>query len=187
MITSCLAAMALAITAGSPGQESIKSPRMEEIERAMYVRMTDQVDAWFEQGDYPRSINLLKFQSALYPTDYEAVSNLGYLLESTEGWDEALSWYVWFRRGNPKLNDGALPEADFYFRRKAYARVPALLEPMIPLKPHPNAYRELAHSYERIGLLTDSKRIWETYLKLHPEDQTGKRNLDRVLSKIKGK
>lgn len=150
-------------------------------------RVTRQMDAWFKDGDFPRVIQTLKFQTNLYPDDYEAATNLGWLLESTERPDEALATYIQFRRNNPGDADAAFPEANFYFRKKAYDKVPPLLEKSIRMSPapHPNAFRILAHSYERMNLLSDSLRIWRMYVAKAPEDGAAKTNLAKVERKIK--
>ena len=61
-----------------------------------------------------------------------------------------------------------------------------LVVPTLERHLHPNSYRILAHSYERLGRFKDSKRVWEAYLQVHPEDETAKKNLQRVIGKIGG-
>ncbi len=161
--------------------------RMDRIWKAANDRMVEQNDHWFKKGDFPRAIQLMRYQVELAPWDYEAVTNLGWLLESTKQYDEALAVYIKFRLRNKSNVEAAFPEADFYFKRRAYAKVPPLLEPTIAKKPHPNSYRTLAHSYERLGLLKDSQRVWEGLIKLTPDDGAAKLNLDRVKKKLQNK
>ncbi len=120
----------------------------------------------------------------LEPNDYETVTDLGFLLESTEQYDEALAIYVKFRKDNPKLADGPLPEASFYFKRKTWSKVPPLLQPSLALNPGQQTFRMLAQSYEKIGLLADARKTWIAFLKLFPNDLPAKASLKRVESKI---
>lgn len=163
------------------------SRRMAEIWDAVRTRLERQSDAWFDDGDYPRAVNSLRVMNTLWPNEYEVATDLGWLLFSTEELDEELAVYVRFRKDNSKDPDASWPEANFYFRKKLYGKVPPLLEPSVSMKkhPHPNSYRILAHSYERLGLLKDSKRIWEALLMLVPSDEPAKNNLRRVENKLR--
>lgn len=159
--------------------------KVDRVWQALHARLERQNDYWFDKGEFPKTVQLLKFGADFFPTDGELVTNLGWMLENIDRYDEALAVYVRYKNDNPADKDSAWPEANFYFARKAYAKVIPLLEPTISKDPHANSYRTLAHSYERLNMLNDSKRIWETYLKKHPEDLTAKQNLDRVLKKLK--
>lgn len=169
----------------TPGGAPDADPaRVNAIWNRMIDRFNVQNDRWFEDGDFPRNIQLLRVMNGLFPDDWEVATNLGWLLESTENDAEALSVYVRFRLENPTYADATFPEANFYFRHRAYAKVPALIEPSLNLKPHANSFRILAHSYERLGMLADSRRVWEAYIKLNPNDDPAKNNLRRVMGKI---
>ena len=163
-----------------------ESSRIRAIWRVAHERLELQNDYWFDAGDFPRTIQALRMMQSLYPNDYENATNLGWLLESTEQWDDALAVYIRYGKENPDDPDAVYPEANFYFMKKAYAKVPPLLEPSLPRKPHPNSFRILAHSYERLGLLKDSARVWNSYIALAPADGAAKVNLARVERKMKG-
>lgn len=158
--------------------------RQQSIWNAAHNRFVDQLDYWFEDGDYPRCIQLLRVLSDLEPENYHLATDLGYLLESIEEHDEALAVYVRLRKDNPKDPDATFPEANFYFKKKIYAKVPALLEPSIMMKPHANSFRILGHSYERMGLLMEAKRVWTAYLAANPNDDPARNNLRRINDKI---
>lgn len=167
-----------ALSIAAPNEDP--DPRLDAIWVAAESRMSDQIDQWFEVGDYPRCIQLLRVWYAFEPHDYDVATNLGYLLKSTEAYDEELAVYVKYRKENPEDPDGPFPEANFYFERKVYSKIPALLEPTLKRKPHGNSYRRLAHAYERLGLLTDCVRIWTAFLAVSPKDGAAKSNLQRV-------
>lgn len=169
----------------APAQK-LDSKRMNSIWSAANDRFSRQTDAWFEDGDFPRVVQLLRMHYELDPSDIEIATNLGWMLENIELNEEALAVYIGLRTKNPKDPDAAFPEANFYFLKKAYAKVPPILEPTMKNKPHPNSFRVLAHSYERMKMYADSKRIWEHYLTVDPRDEAAKVNLARVNKKLTG-
>ncbi len=171
---------ALVSAAGQPKKQT----RQDAIWDVAHNRFVDQLDYWFEDGDFPRCVQLLRIMADLDPHDYNVVTDLGWMLENIEMDDEALAVYVRFRKDNPKSADASFPEANYYFGQKLYAKVPALLEGTLAMKPHANSFRILAHAYEKMGQLSDCKRIWTTYLKVNPADETAKVNLRRVEGKL---
>lgn len=184
-----LLALAMLVVAGSAVAKGGVPPwrqdqRSQTIWNAAHNRFVDQLDYWFEDGDYPRCIQLLRVLNDIEPDNYDIATDLGYMLESTEEPDAALAVYVRFRKENTSNPDSAFPEANFYFKTKSFAKVPPLLEPTLTQKPHPNSYRLLGHSYEKLGLLADSKRVWTQYLTVNPNDEAAKNNLRRVNDKI---
>jgi cytochrome c-type biogenesis protein CcmH/NrfG len=142
-------------------------------------RMITQQNAWFEDGDFPACVNILRIESEKYPADYEIWTNLGWMQENIQDWTGALATYEKYRKLNPTLPDRSLPEATFYFMRKDYKPIPALLEPVIKEKCHPNNYRVLAWSYERLKDYPAAVRVWKTYIDTGLPDLTAKRNLAR--------
>lgn len=182
----------LAILAGaslSHGIEPKVDPaRMQVIWGAFHDRLHVQNDVWFDDGEFPRVIQLLRVICAMEPSDYEQATNLGWMLENVERWRDALAVYVAFRKNNPKSSEAYYPEAKFYFDQKLYSKVPPLLEPTIAMstKPHANTYRLLALAYEKLGLLSNAKRVWATLIARDPNDGAAKVNLGRIDRKMKG-
>ena len=159
--------------------------RIETILNAAQNRMYRQSDYWFEDGDFPRCINLLRFMFRAWPSHYEISTDLGWMLENVENDAEALKVYKEYRKLNPDDPEAAYPEANYYFLKKQYEKVPPIIDPTLAKKPHPNSFRICAHAYERTGKFADSKRVWEMLLKLTPDDGPAKVNLKRVEDKIK--
>jgi tetratricopeptide (TPR) repeat protein len=176
-----LAGLTSLVRAGDP-------PRVQEAMRAMFMRIEAQNDRWYKDGDFPRIVQALRFQSDLYPESEDVLTNLGWMLSNIERDPETILVYAAFRRRFPNNPNSPYPEANHYFLKKAYDRIPALLEPSLKLKekPHPNSYRILAHAYDRLGLLADSERVWMEYLKLLPNDAPAKLNLEKVRRKRAG-
>ena len=150
-------------------------------------RISTQIDAMFDDGDFPAVIQLLRVQAEMYPADYEVWTNLGWMEENVEQWDAALATYVRYKRQNLNEPDHALPEANFYFMRKMYAKVPPLMEEAIKNpKVHANSYRILARSYEKQNMLTDAARVYRLLVERDPNDGAAKANLKRVEGKLDG-
>lgn len=162
-----------------------KAQRQAAIDGAMRNRIADQTDIWFDDGDFPRIIQLLKALYEFSPTDYEVATDLGWMLENVEQYDAALATYVRYRKENAAMPDAAIPEANFYFMRRLYSKVPPILEKSIGPTLHPNGFRILGHSYDRLGMLNDSRRVWKLYTDRYPQDLRAKENLRRVEDKIK--
>lgn len=181
-----LGLFSFAVLAGSAPAAKDDTPRVNAIWQHALGRLNLQNDYWFDAGDFPRTIQTLRMMNSVYPDDYEVATNLGWLLESTDQFDEALVVYIRFGKENADRPDAAYPEANFYFMQKAYAKVPPLIEPTLERKPHPNSFRILAHAYERLGMLQDSARVWKSYSAMAPWDEAAKNNLRRVENKMKG-
>ncbi len=161
-------------------------PRITAILDASNDRITQQLNAWFDEGDFPACIQLLKVQVQMYPHDYDIVTNLGWMQENVEQWSDAEATYAQYKAQNANDPDAPLALADYYFRRKQYDKIPSLLEPAIAgaRHPHPNAYRILAHTYDRLKRYSDSLRVWDVYIALAPADDAAKVNRTRVQKKL---
>lgn len=153
------------------------------------ARVARQVDAWFQDGDFPRCVGLLRLQASYAPNDYEVATNLGWLLESMRKDDEALAAYEVYGRDNPNDPDAKLPVAMLYNSRRKYEEMVKTLEPVIAQeatkRPHPNVYRLLAKGYERLKMYDRAIAIWELQLKRFPNDLPAKANIARVRAKMK--
>ena len=169
------------------GVSGAQDTRQNAIWEAYTSRVIQQVDRWFDDGDFPRCIQILRVNHELNPADYETTTDLGWMLGNIEKPDEELTIYISYRKAYPTLPDAALPEATFYFLKKMYERIPAIVEPKLAMKPHPNNFRILAHAYEKTGQLKKSKETWEMYIKLQPSDETAKNNLNRVVKALEKK
>lgn len=158
-----------------------------QIQEAMLSRLNQERDGWFGEGDYPAVTHNLEYVVRWTPNDYERVTDLGWMYSNMRQFDRELSVYVRFRQNNPEMADAPFPEANFLYRRDAFARVIALLRPTIDMepKPHPNNYRMLAQSYEKMGLLQEAVKVYDALLAYVPEDATSARNRDRILNLLK--
>jgi len=155
-------------------------PQVDRILRSAKERQSTQNDVWFKLGDYPRTIQNLKFMAEQDPSDYETVTSLGWLLFSTERYSEEWATYTRFARMNPEMPDGALPLGEMLFNRKVWSAIPPLLEPRMQkfeAKLHPNNFRFLGLAYQRLGDLPAAIQVFEAGLRVHPEDIGLQRNL----------
>lgn len=185
MITQILPTLAslLALTTSTSDQAASKA-RLDAIWDAADDRVSRQIDIWFNQGDYPKAIHGLTMQTHYYPHDYDVATNLGWMLENTEEWDKALGVYEGFQKANPGDKDAALPVGQYYWMKKQYAKVPPIFEPVLSKHPHPNIYRILANSYEKMKKYDQAIRVWKTYLAVYPNDGQAKVNLARDEKKL---
>jgi tetratricopeptide (TPR) repeat protein len=161
--------------------------RDEAIWSYVQARMDQQIDVWFDDGEFPKAIQALRFENGIFPHDYEVATNLGWMQENVEDYASATTTYERYLRQNPKDVDAPLPLAQLYFRQKQYAKVPPLLTSAIKRTPppHGNVWRILAHSYDRLNELEKSRDVWKAYIKAVPGDEAAKANLRRVEDKIK--
>ncbi len=194
-VITALAFIAMTQTGGeSPKQQpsglpakkvAAPKPKTAEqmVETAIYNRLNQQADIWFKDGDYPKIIQMLKIQNGFDPADYEAATNLGWLLESIEKPEEAAEVYERYAVSNPNDPDSALPRAQQHFLKRRWKEAIAAGEKFLTPKSHPNLYRIVANSYERLKEYKKSRATWERYLKLHPDDAPAKARLATVIKK----
>lgn len=169
----------LALASPAAAQTPSKA-RVDAIWSAAMDRIVTQNDAWFEDGEFPKCIQSLRIQYELNPADYEIATNLGWMLGNIEETAEEVAVYTRYKRENPSDPDAVLPLAQFYGMKRQFPQVITLLEPWDKTKSHPNAWRLLANAYRRQGMLKDSQRVYQAFIKLHPNDESAKANLRRV-------
>lgn len=182
-------AVVLALGFGAP-----PSDRTELIWSYADARLSRQIDQWFTDGDFPRSIQGLREQWAYSPRSYEVATNLGWMLENVRQDDAAIEIYQEYRRNVPDDPDGLLPEAMLQNSRQRPARVIEILAPFVATldvngtrpdggKPHPNVFRLLAKAYERTGSPEKAIATWELQLRAYPGDAPAQTNIRRVRAK----
>ncbi len=174
-------------SAAPMGPPPSEAQRLDEIWSAVNDRIGTQVDIWFNNGEYPKLIQLLEFQQEMTPSNYDTATNLGWMYENIQDYESALAVYLRYRDQNPNEPDNLMPTAEMYFRIKKFPEVIKYVAPIID-RPHlhANHYRILAQSYERTGKLKDAERILMKYIAIDPEDGQAKVNLARVQRKLKG-
>jgi tetratricopeptide (TPR) repeat protein len=158
--------------------------RLDEIWDHVDNRIITQSDVWFELGEFPLCVSLLRVQSGYAPDDFDIVTNLGWMLENIERVDDAREVYLDF--GNRHKSDpNAMYSLGFsYYNYKRYDDAIKVLEPTLIHNPGPNTYRTLAKSYEKKGQPKDAVRIWELELKKFPNEPTAIANIKRVKAKL---
>lgn len=161
---------------------------VERIWEHVDLRMVRQIDVWFDNGEFPRIISMLRARWHLSPTDYEMATDLGWMLENVKETEEAIEVYEKFIKVSPKDPNVRYPLAFLYNQKKQFEKVVALLEPTLTMKPVPdaNSFRTCAKAYERLGKFKDAIRVWEMQLKAYPGDLPAKANIDRVKKKMGG-
>lgn len=167
----------------APAEES----QVQRLLQIAEMRARYQTDDWFEGGDFIKSAQLLRTRAELFPNNYEIWTSLGFMLKNTGQEDAEIAAYLRFHQTNPQDPDSSFPAAEWFFMKHGYLQVIRLLGPEAKRTPppHPNSFRLLAHSYNRVGLMADSLRIWNKYLEIAPDDEAARIQRDRVQSLVK--
>lgn len=185
---AAIAACSLACVAPAQLKEMTSTPGASRITAAAYWRISAEKDSLFNDGEFPSAIQIISWEIIWRPNDYEAVTDLGWMYGNIERPDLELATYIRFKQQFPENPEAYYPEAQFYFLKRSYKNVVAILEPTLEFetKPHANSYRILAHSYERLGFYEKALETWDKYLLLDPTDDAAKANRDKVKAKLSG-
>lgn len=194
MKSLCMACLFAACISAASAQDAptvakpkvVGSSNVDQVFAAADEFMARQVDLWFDAGDFLVAAQLSGIRYAAYPSDYELLTNFGWMLENTSRGQQALELYMQFRKTYTEDPDRALAEATYYFIHKNFAPLPSLLEPVIDEACHANNFRMLARAYDRLGKLDDAIRVYEALVKRDPADQTAKANLEQLRKKKSG-
>lgn len=155
--------------------------RMDIIMDSMDTRLINQSDRWFDDGEFPMVISLLRLQCDMDTTNYDLWTSLIWMYGNIEDRTKELAAAIEFRELNRTWGEAWYPEAEIYFRRGMRAKAIPLLEQAIILGPvHPNSYRLLGNSWRSLGFPAQAVRVWEAMLKLYPSDERAKAQLDRA-------
>lgn len=173
-------------TAPKPPAATRSEPsRMDRILLASLERTTMQKDYLFDDGDFPRVINILRWQCDMLPTGYELWTDLIWMYGNVEDRENQLGTAIEFRTLNPKWSEAWYPEAEIHYLRRNFIRVIPLLETSISLgRAHENNYRLLAQAWRRLGFTKEAIRVWEKMLESYPNDVRAKTQLDRAKAEL---
>jgi len=183
-----VAALVLSHSAAAPAEGLATSQqRQVAIWAAVYNRTNTQIDVWWDQGDFPAIISLLRYQAELFPNDYDIATNLGWMYENVKDNSNAEAAYRRYAARNPNDPDAVLPIVQKAYMAKDYKRVISVANPAITRKGvHANVFRLLAHSYERTGDFKNALRVWESYLAINPNDLTAVKHRNTMKTKVNG-
>jgi tetratricopeptide (TPR) repeat protein len=170
--------------AGLTKPKVTETGRMGEIFGAYQERIADQIDNDFEEGDFPRIINLLKVQADLDRSAYETWTDLIWMLGNVQLYDEQITTARQFRNFNPTKSEAWYPEAEIYFLKRSSLKVIPIMEEALKLpgRHDPNSFRILALSWTRLGFKTEAIRVWEAMIKQYPNDERAQAQLQRLKS-----
>ena len=162
----------------------VPQDRISEIWDHVDNRLVTQSDVWFERGEFPMCISMLRVQYAYSPNDQDVMSSLGWMLENVEQIDDARGVYIDFSKNNPDNADAIFSLGFSYYNKKDFDNTIKFLEPSLTKNPSPNTYRILAKAYEKKGKFSDAVRVWEVELKRFPGEPTAIANIKRVKAKM---
>ena len=185
LASALIAAAAMPVVAqeGEPDEDRVKDIMWHVEDRA-----GAETEAWYNDGDYPRAIQNLRIRSRLRPWDDNITTDLIWMLGNVKYEGERLAVAMRFRKENPDNPDRGLPEAQVYFPKRIYFKIPPLLEDdiMSDPPPHGNTFRMIGHSYSRLGFHEDALRVWNQYLKHFPDDPRFQMLRDREIAALSG-
>jgi hypothetical protein len=182
-----LSLCALACLPTLPAVAQDKS-RVDEILFHAEQRADHESNASYEDGDYPRSIQLLKMRYEIRPWDGELATDLIWMLGNIEDYGGALLFSKRYKLDNPKDPDHGLPEATLYWTWRCFEKIPSVLEEDIKKDwtMHRNVFVILAGAYDRMGFYKDAARVLDVALKHFPGDEVFLRNKKKAESFLKG-
>lgn len=170
---------ALAICGSAMAQNNVGKVK-DTLESALMLKL----DTYWHSGKYEECITVLRALTAAKPEDAELSSNLVFMLGNVGRNDEAVQQSIKFNRAYPKNLRGAEDLAALYMRHKLYSRVPAVMEPVLEQASGLADFVMLGKSYEELGLVAESLRVWQIRLKKFPDDPTTKARVNRLKSLI---
>lgn len=161
---------------------------MDRIMSSVHNRSTDQLDYWFGLGDFPRCVALLKTRVELDTTEYEAWTDLIWMLGNVEEREEQMAAAIRFHTVNAQNPDAYFPQGQLLFQQRQFVAVVALLEKALALKKpmQRNNYVLLAQSWRRLGLPRQSIRVWNRQLEQFPDDPKIKSDIARAQEELAG-
>ncbi|MCH8273803.1 MAG: hypothetical protein IH851_03350 [Armatimonadetes bacterium] len=179
--------------------------RANEIYDEYEARLDRRIDGLYHSGEYDAIIDVYRVLVGIRPHDAETHGGLAYALGNVERHADAFQELVRFRRGHPDDPAAAFNEAQDYHKwarnrdtelfnneetqgqvSKLWARIPALLEPVIERSATAGNYSLLARAYEKMGLFRESLRIWEMRRERRPGDPAVQQGIERLKRKLTG-
>lgn len=173
LLVVSLAVSALPSSAGEPsvGRSGI-------VVQAVFDRLQDETDEWFHQGDYLRCIHACRMYISYDPSELSPYFTAAWLLWSAGLDNEAQNVYQQSVRAAPESWEPYM-EIGLHWSGRREDRLAALWLTHACLRGAPvQAWKTLAHSYRKLGLLPEAISVMEHAGQLDPEDEAIWRNLD---------
>lgn len=161
--------------------------KADQVFRVIEDEMMGEANELFEDGEFARSVQLLRLRYGIYPGNYDAVTDLGWMLTNIEEDAQVIEIYRTYLTENKKDVDRGLPLATYFTVKKRPKDVIEVLAPLVGEKgQHPNNYRMLAKAYEREERLKEALDVYRRLVKVFPEDGAAKANIARIEKKLGG-
>lgn len=177
MLTALIAATAILRPSGL-------SPAAQRVIDIVDTRIATTADEWFKLGMWNDATQLLRIRAIQYPSDYEAVTDYGFLLESMEADADALKVYRQYVTDAPADPSNRLPEAAYWYKKRQYIYVIRLIANQLPRKPDHTAYMMLAFSYEKLGDFAKAIAAMEQLQIDYPSDSVAADALKRMRKRL---
>ncbi len=174
--------------AGQAQEEAAFSP--QEVMNGLAVdALWSAADDFFHSGDHRRVALLNLTATYLDPYFVQAYLDAAYILWSNDRHEQAVALYLRAAKANPDNADIWEELGDYYLinRRNYQKAIEAFSE--AARRPHQGYQIEknLAHCYEKSGMLQEALDIWLELHRQHPEDGVVSSNLKRLQSALSTK
>lgn len=168
-------------------QVEIPPPTPQEVmERLAVDALWSAADDFFHEGNYQRVILLNLTASHLDPHFIQAYLDAAYLLWSGEHHEQAVALYMRAAEANPDNAEIWEELGNYYMinRRNYEKAIEAFTEASNRAHEGYQIEKNLAHCYEKGGMLQEALDIWTELHRQHPEDGVVTMNLERVQGRL---
>lgn len=144
-----------------------------------------EADHWWHDGDYEQSIRCQ--QTALFyePDNVDGFTTVAWLQWSLGRHGQAVSTYRQAIAANPQSWEAAEALGLYYARHHQREEAVVYLRRAAELGSPPLHRRQLGHVLEALGRFDEASGVWNDILKLDPNDQIARRQLERLSARQK--
>jgi tetratricopeptide (TPR) repeat protein len=160
--------------------------QLEGIDANIAGNLFQRGDAYFDQGDYPRTVALDRIIVVADPGFLECYATGGWLMESLGRLKDAEAFYQDGIAKNPNSSYMEYSLGMFYFNTlKDYPSAVAVFQADARDPGSSDIdWKMLAHSYERIGQYQDAVAVWTEIKKRWPASPAVQYNLNKDLARV---
>ncbi|MHB0998894.1 MAG: HEAT repeat domain-containing protein [Armatimonadota bacterium] len=173
------------VTAKPAPLDKNKKPDIESIWESAADIMSSEADWWWHKGNYEQSIRCHEAAILIDPDYVESYSIIAWLQWSLKRNDEAIGTLKRAIAAAPKNPAAYYEIGTHYYNTKNYPEAEKYLKQSVKLGGDHFARRMYAHSLERQNKLSQALVQWKEIVKLRPEDQAARRQVEKIQNKIK--
>lgn len=153
----------------------------------VFDNLQDQTDEWFHHGDYLRSVQAYRMAIAYDPDDFQSYFLGAWLLWSAEQNDESRKMFLEAVRTHPNSYEPYMELGFHWSGRRDYKQAALWLFHACRLGAPVEAWKTLAHSYEKLGELETALRVMQYAREIDPYDPAIPKNIQWLKDDIQKK